>query len=193
MKNGVKRIQEGFVVPNPVESGKRWNWLINLVHTNDLTIGAEIGAARGRTTQQLLKNCLNLKLIVVDLWGTVPESVGGGRMYHTWDFPRTKKIFENRTNSFKHRMNILKGISWEMADKVDNNSLDFIFIDADHEYQSVINDIRAWTPKLKDGGFITGHDTHFPEVEKAINELTPNWKSAGVDHVWWAKKEDVKL
>ena len=40
-------------------------------------------------------------------------------------------------------------------------TLDLVYIDANHDYQSVLNDIRIWAPKVKIGGLITGHDyTH---------------------------------
>ena len=38
-----------------------------------------------------------------------------------------------------------------------DNFLDFIFIDGDHSYSSVKQDILVWLPKLKEGGTICGH------------------------------------
>jgi predicted O-methyltransferase YrrM len=102
-------------------------------------------------------------------------------------------MYEARTRKHRNRITELRGISWEMADKVEDGSLDFVFIDADHEYESVIRDIKAWAPKVKPGGLVSGHDTHFPGVLKAINELIPNWKPANVDHVWFCDKEDVLI
>ena len=80
-----------------------------------------------------------------------------------------------------------------MADRVEDGTLDFVFIDADHIYEAVVKDIRAWTPKLKSGGTLCGHDTHFDGVLKAIKELIPNYIEVEVDHVWECRKEDVRL
>lgn len=156
-------------------------------------MGAEIGCAKGVTTRKLLRNCRELHLYAVDLWGPVPDEVGGGDRYKGWNFPQVKSEFDHAINYFKKRVTVLQGISWEMADRVKDGSLDFIFIDACHEYESVVKDIRAWTPKLKDRGMISGHDCNYEGVLKAINELIPTWRDSKIDHVWFARKEDVLL
>ena len=53
---------------------------------------------------------------------------------------------------------------------VPDRSLDFIFIDAEHDYQSVKQDIAAWEPKLKPGGWMAGHDYDLQGVRRAVNE-----------------------
>lgn len=191
--NEVKYTVDGFVVYKGSEPSKRFVWLNWLIQHYNLTIGAEIGCANGRTTEYLLRHNATLKLFAVDLWQPVPAEVGGGRQYKNWDFDRITQLFHSRTKPYANRMEVLCGVSWEMADLVRDNSLDFIFIDADHEYESVVKDIKAWTPKLKPGGFVTGHDTHFPDVLHAVEELIPEYVAVGVDHCWMAKKEDVQL
>jgi len=177
-------LREGYVR----EEGKRFIWLTNLIRENNLKIGAEIGCHRGATTSALLRRNPDLKLIAVDLWAD-----SGSVQYKDWNFKSSKSSFDARVRLYTQRVIVLQGLSWEMAEKVNDNSLDFVFIDADHEYESVVKDIKAWTPKVKDDGFVTGHDTHFKGVYEAINELIPNWKPAGIDHVWYCKKGDVLL
>ncbi|MBA0085864.1 MAG: class I SAM-dependent methyltransferase [Acidobacteria bacterium Pan2503] len=65
-----------------------------------------------------------------------------------------------------------QGISWEMAARYGEHSVDAVFIDADHEYESVCKDIDAWLPKVKPGGIIAGHDytPELPGVIRAVNE-----------------------
>jgi predicted O-methyltransferase YrrM len=52
----------------------------------------------------------------------------------------------------------IKSYSWEASKNFEDNSVDFVFIDADHEYESVVKDIDSWLPKVKKGGIISGHD-----------------------------------
>jgi hypothetical protein len=63
--------------------------------------------------------------------------------------------------------------------------VDFIFLDADHEYEGLKADIQAWTPYLRDGGIVCGHDysEHFPGVKQAVSECFDYYDVAG--NMWW--------
>jgi predicted O-methyltransferase YrrM len=52
-----------------------------------------------------------------------------------------------------------------------DGSLDFVFIDAAHDYQSVVDDIRAWGPKMKPGGTLAGHDYQREEFQRAVHDV----------------------
>jgi len=170
---------------------KRFGWLIDVIRARGYNIGAEIGGHKGNTTAKVLSGCPNLKLIVVDKWeDIVPDPHGEKIGCEEDNMEEIKSIFDKRTHSFKDRLTVLRGDSVEMASKVEDNSLDFVFIDADHRYESVKADIRAWVPKLRPGGMLSGHDIDYPSVLRAVSELVPNFKDVGVNVVWEAKKED---
>lgn len=68
-----------------------------------------------------------------------------------------------------------------------DNSLDMVFIDADHRYSHIKEDIEMWLPKLKQGGIIAGHDaeekyTKFSEYTKVINQHLEEDVIVGVCH-----------
>jgi hypothetical protein len=68
----------------------------------------------------------------------------------------------------------IKELSWDGAKHYEDNSLDFVFIDAAHDYESVRQDILTWLPKIKKGGYIGGHDFRFDEnigVYEAVNDI----------------------
>ena len=166
---------------------KRHDWLANVIQHNDWKVGAEIGVNVGGTTQFILRENPQLFLFAVDNWG---------EMENNGITKKNKKrflIFHHAIRDLKSRVSILEGTSWEMAEKVEDQSLDFIFIDASHQYEHVVKDIKAWTPKLKPEGVIAGHDIHFEGVLKALNEFIPKWVDTSVDHVWYARKKDVLL
>ena len=62
-------------------------------------------------------------------------------------------------------------------------SLAFVFIDAAHDYDSVIRDVRAWLPKVRPGGLLAGHDIESEPVRRAIAELLPEASITGP--VWF--------
>ena len=67
----------------------------------------------------------------------------------------------------------LRMIGQEALEKVQDNELDFIFIDARHDYCATHDDIKAWWPKVKPGGIFAGHDYNSHEVV----EPAQDWKT----------------
>ncbi len=64
----------------------------------------------------------------------------------------------------------IKAFSLEAATKFEDGSLDCVYIDANHDYPQCKEDILAWLPKVKPGGWICGHDTHMDTVLVAIHQ-----------------------
>lgn len=63
--------------------------------------------------------------------------------------------------------------SEEAGRALDSQTYDLIFIDADHSYESVRDDIQRWWPKLRSGGVFCGHDyghSAYPGVQQAFDE-----------------------
>ena len=71
-------------------------------------------------------------------------------------------------------VNIIKSDSIEASKNYKDGSLDFVFIDGSHTYEDVCKDIRAWFPKVKNGGFIGGHDYDNKNVNKAVKDTLRN-------------------
>ena len=82
-----------------------------------------------------------------------------------------KEQIKNRLECIKKDKNLifLKGDSLEQSKQIEDSSLDMVYIDAAHDYDSVIGDLLAWHPKVKSGGFVCGHDYHDKfGVKKAV-------------------------
>ena len=87
------------------------------------------------------------------------------------------------------RAEIIKDYTTEAAKDVADESLDFVFIDADHSYMGVMRDVGAWAPKVKKGGMIIGHDIHFETVKTAVIELYgEDGYSVEDDFLWFVEK-----
>jgi len=69
-----------------------------------------------------------------------------------------------------------------------NGSLDWVHLDARHDYVSVKNDIEAWLPKVKAGGWLSGDDydnVKWPEVVRAVHDLLPDAKPWSIQQWRW--------
>jgi len=105
-------------------------------------IGAEIGVHMGNNAEDILKNMNIKRLYLVDCWQR-----------------RQAILFEPVRKKFKSdkRVCIFRTTSIK-ADELITELLDFVYIDADHSYKSVMQDLRIWTNKVKKGDFVCGHD-----------------------------------
>jgi hypothetical protein len=70
-----------------------------------------------------------------------------------------------------------------------DQKIDMVFIDADHEYNMVKQDIQIWRSLLAPNGLLCGHDYHedWPGVLKAVRELVPNHGYLDGTMIWYAK------
>jgi predicted O-methyltransferase YrrM len=84
--------------------------------------------------------------------------------------------------------NVIKATSKVAAKMFLNESLDVVFIDLDHSYKAVKEDIKLWLPKVKKGGFIAGDDYHenWKGVIQAVDELLP--RATFIDDCWIYQK-----
>lgn len=143
---------------------RRWNALTRrLPHDRDI-IGAEIGVWEGKMSEQLLTLNPRLFLLLVDRWCVPPVGDSyfeGSKMMSRQPqevFDHAFKIALSRVEPYADRVKVYKMTSIQAAAYVGDESLDFVFIDGDHSYKGVTADLVAWTPKVKPGGIISGHD-----------------------------------
>lgn len=81
--------------------------------------------------------------------------------------------------------------SIEAALRIEDEDVDYFFLDADHSYHAVTLDLRAWWPKLKPGAVMYGHDYHhtWPTVVKAVDDFFQGRKvERWADSIWGVRK-----
>jgi len=136
-----------------------------------LFAGAEIGVAEGRSSLEFM-NWGFKKLYLVDIWEHRPDFQGDGSSSQEWHDMNLAGAKE-RLAKFGKKCVFLKGESKDMVHKVEDNSLGFVYLDGNHTYDAVLNDLRIWMPKVKNGGIIAGHDyNHIYGVQQAVDEFT---------------------
>ena len=157
-------------------------------------VGAEVGVWRGETSEYMLRSLPQLHLHMVDLWTTYPPSAANSCLKQARQeaFDDSRQQAVRATEFAADRRTIHRMDSVQAAASFDDASLDFIFIDAEHSYESAFADIAAWWPKLKPGGFLFGHDygqPRFPGVQQAFDELLPGKLTQAPDYLVFKRKE----
>lgn len=132
-------------------------WTIN-ESRNDLAklfngVGVEIGVEQGVFSEIICKTNFNVKLFCVDPWQPYKAYV---------DHQRRDKLerfcWRARKRLYPYNATILRKTSMEAIKDFADNSLDFVYIDANHSYKFVTEDITEWAKKVKPGGIVSGHD-----------------------------------
>jgi methyltransferase family protein len=146
------------------ESGElwRWGWVESLAKENHWTLGAELGVNRGHFSVYLVDHVPGLKMIAVDLWSNDGNTPAYFNYPHENNYERVLERFDDRP------IEIMRMSTHEASLRIPDKSLDFVFIDASHDYKSVKQDIEDWAPKVK--GMLLGHDFHRESVKKAVFE-----------------------
>jgi predicted O-methyltransferase YrrM len=145
---------------------------------------AEVGVFRGQTTRQLVKAFPKAALTLVDPW---EEQNLPGRMYSRnrqkdWD-----DIYKAVCEEFAGHT-IIRADSMTAAYMQNANAFDLVFLDGDHSYSAVRQDIVMWGDRVRPGGLLCGHDYstqgNNKGVKKAVDELLPDQIVVGSRKTW---------
>jgi ubiquinone/menaquinone biosynthesis C-methylase UbiE len=151
----------------------------------------EVGVWKGRSASfmavEIINSNKNIKFDCVDTWE-------GSVEHQNYDIISEKKLFDVFSENIEpvsHIINPIRMKSLEAVNLYDDESLDFVFIDASHEYEDVKNDILAWLPKVKEGGFIGGHDysSSWDGVVRAVDEIFNNSELVIDEYCWLYEKK----
>jgi hypothetical protein len=145
--------------------------------------GAEIGTHRGAFAATILQSWNGTCLSLVDPWKNTDVSLDDRAIDKQWAM--------NRVEPYCDRVRVLAMTSAEAAKHL--GQLDFVYIDALHTYDAVVEDIALWWPHITPHGILAGHDfstRHFPGVVKAVCEFAarenrPVYITHEVDYASW--------
>jgi len=157
-------------------SGFRRMYEYQVKNCKDNAHFVEVGAWKGKSTcymgVEILNSQKTIKFDVVDTW------LGSDESKHKKDI---SVVNDNLYDEFLKNIELVKSVvnplrmtSVKASNLYENNSLDFVLIDASHKYIDVKEDIISWLPKVKKGGILAGDDLSWSGVRRALNELLPN-------------------
>lgn len=135
-----------------------------------LECGVEIGVREGLGAELWCKHNPKLKLFCIDPWEDWPGHRDMNRLKSPSDF-----LEEAKQRLAIYDCEFIKAKSWDCVDQIENESLDFIYIDGDHGFDGTMLDLILWVPKVRIGGLIAGHEYkvhRYTGVIDAVNMYT---------------------
>ena len=162
--------------------GNRWNFLPDLFNWAGFTMGAEIGVGSGRFSRRLCETVAGLKLHSIDPW----------EYYDYYEGRETQKTIDRQYRKAQENLapfncEIIREYSGRAATDFSNNSLDFVYIDANRTFDSVVQGLAAWTDKVRPGGVISGC-CYYNEKDHVIGQVrdaVDAWTQANAIDPWF--------
>lgn len=149
-------------------------------------VGAELGVAAGEYSAVIMKYNPDITLYGVDPY----ISYSG---YKDYTRKETFNALEERAHALLDKYptyKFVRKMSLEAAEDFEDESLDFVYIDANHAEPFVTQDIEAWAPKVRKGGIVSGHD--YAHIRGADGADSRNWAVIGAINRY-AKKHGIQL
>lgn len=146
-----------YLVPMPILMPfDRERGLTGMLNDLGFKVGAEIGTSKGRYAKWMFSKIKGLKLYCIDPYEVYPRYV---EMHDA----EGQKIYDDIFKQAKARLagknvEFIKKYSADAVNDFEDESLDFVYIDGNHGFEWVIQDIAEWERKVKYGGIVAGHD-----------------------------------
>lgn len=147
----------------------------------------EIGAALGRSTlymaERIAASRKKIQFDAIDTWcDDFPRDIVAKAVDKHGGFRTAFEFYvQGAGAAISRSIYRVQGDQVAAAARYTDESLDFVFIDADHSYKTTAATIQAFLPKLRAGGTLAGHDytRDWPDVVRAVNELLPGHTVVG--------------
>lgn len=179
----------------------RYETIARWVSDNNWKLGAELGVLAGETFLHLLQACPDLRMVGVDVWSEAWVEIGtkSNERCDCAHCNRTRSVRRSRTitDHYSHvmgraaktgRARLYAMPTTAAANHVLKDTLDFVFIDANHATEAVREDILTWVPKLTEKGWLIGHDWNMRSVRDAVlSQYDEGSVGQEDDHLWFVK------
>ena len=155
-------------------------------------IGAEIGVFRAGHACALLEDLDIKKIYLVDPYERYPEYEASVEISD--NLKTARKEAKERLKQLNYSSKVVWMIkhSMEAVKEIEDGSLDFVYIDGNHAYEFVKQDIEHWSKKVKRGGLVGGHDYDdrygvIPAVDEFVKRNKIGLESEGIEWWYWKK------
>lgn len=119
----------------------------------------EVGVHRGEYLFSMMDYCKTVQWFGVDPYAVYKNFSDRFIMppQNEWEDIYSTVTQKISTHPDRHRIKLIRKKSADALNDAPND-LDFVYIDGDHNYEAVAEDIKLWEPKIRLGGIIAGHD-----------------------------------
>src|ERR1019366_545604 len=162
----------------------------------DCPVVVELGSWKGKSSVMIAAGLLGKKsprLYCVDSFDATGDAVSEPIYKGLAKQEVSLQVqFERNVSCLSHIVTPIRGYTREVAQSW-STPLDFLFIDASHDYEDVLNDFRKWSPFIRVGGIIAFHDVSsgWPGPSRVVEEnlAAPSFRILGQrDSLVWALK-----
>ena len=159
------------------------NYLPHQEHTEMI----EIGSYMGESTMMFATSNMFNKIHAIEPFKGEEEF--NDLFGYDWETVKKEYLLNTRHWDNRDIITLWEDYSYDIADEFKDGSVDFIYVDGSHEYEDVKRDIELYLPKIKQGGFIAGHDymDYFEGCKKAVNEVVGKPDEIFRDYSWIKK------
>ena len=153
----------------------------------EFKLGAEIGTEKGIYAETLVKDNPSLKLFCIDPWKAYE-----GYREHVNQENLDGFYNETKQRLAKYNCHIIRGFSENVCTFFADGTLDFVYIDANHEFLSVAKDLTFWIPKVRAGGIVAGHDfrRNSGAYVNDVKDVVPAYAYAKKINPWFVLREE---
>ena len=142
----------------------------------------EVGIGYGYHGKEVLNNSIIEKIYLVDPHqpydnndGFQIDIINNYKKSPIESFDELHSEIENSYSSInKNRYEFIRELSTDAVRNFTTDSIDLIFIDGDHRYQAVLDDLNTWWPIVKQGGILIGDDYWMSDVKNAVHKFAEN-------------------
>lgn len=134
------------------------------------TIGCEVGVREGLNARVILDTVPGLELLLVDPYMVYEFKNRRSRNKWKWHKPDMDTMRTRALKTLAGRNVVwLMTTSHRAAEHIEDESLDFVYIDGNHAFDYIMEDILLWGRKIRKGGIVSGHDYGIAGVRRAVD------------------------
>jgi hypothetical protein len=146
----------------------------------------EVGSWQGRSAAfmgvEIINSHKDIEFVCIDPWTDGGPDLKDTEYGKSIEGKDLFSVFRDNVAPVAEAIRSMRMTSLEAVNNFDDESIDFLMLDGDHNYPVVRDEIIAYLPKMKKGGIISGDDYMWPGVSQSVEE-TIGSKHCGIRHV----------